>query len=205
MKGLIIKDLINIKKEFKTLLIALLLFVYMSYQTRNPIQITSMAVILFGILILTTIGYDEMSKWDIYALTMPLKRSEIVISKYVLLLLLTIIPLIISSIFSYLVILPISDMSRGEFLVADMASFSLILIMLSISLPFVYKYGVSRSRLIMFIVMGIPSIVFVLIGKYVSIDQAMVEKLLLVTPILAIAIFSISLQTSIKIYKTKEF
>lgn len=207
MKGLIIKDILNIKGDVKRLLMALILFGFIGFQSRNPMYITSMSIIMCGILIITSIARDDMAKWDVYGLTMPVTRSQIVLSKYLLLLLLTLIPYIITFIISYLFIVPSSNMEIKEYIISSIAVYAMLLSMICITLPFIYKYGVEKSRLTIFIIMAIPTLLVVLLDKIgIKIPtENQIISMLKIAPVISIFIYLASLKISTIIYINKEF
>ena len=110
MTGLIIKDFLNLKSSLKTSLLILIPFSFMAYKSQDPIYLMSVFILIISMQSISAISYDNLAKWDIYALTMPISRGKMVISKYILSILLSIISLIISGLVSYLLILPIINM-----------------------------------------------------------------------------------------------
>ncbi|NLC17603.1 MAG: ABC-2 transporter permease, partial [Clostridiales bacterium] len=71
MKGLIIKDFINLKKSLKMFLIMSVLYFFIAINTDNPYFFTSMLTVLLAITTVSLFAYDDMAKWDVFALTMP--------------------------------------------------------------------------------------------------------------------------------------
>ncbi|MDK2942114.1 MAG: type transport system permease protein, partial [Acetobacterium sp.] len=87
MKGLILKDLINLKSTFKMLGLMIALFAVIYIPQGNGF-IFGMIILMFAMMVVTTISYDDLAKWDAYALTMPVTRKEMVLSKYLVMALL---------------------------------------------------------------------------------------------------------------------
>ena len=84
MKGLIIKDIFNLKKGITTTLIMILFYGIFSYNTGNMSMLIGMTVFIMTSLSISSMSYDDMAKWDGYALSMPITRKNIVLSKYIL-------------------------------------------------------------------------------------------------------------------------
>ena len=88
MKGLLIKDLCNLKQIGRqTLLVLAVMAAWCAFL--NNAQIFSMMMALYSMMLMfTAMSYDEMANFDKYALTLPVTRADLVRTKYVLLVLL---------------------------------------------------------------------------------------------------------------------
>lgn len=206
MIGLLIKDIINLKNSFRTSLLILALFSFMAYQSQDPTYLMGVFVLMMSIQSISSISYDELAKWDIYALTMPISRVKLVISKYILSIMLSIIALIISGTIAYLVILPTSNMNRLEFLLSAYLVFAISTLLLSVLLPLIYKYGVEKSRLLIFVVISIPVLIGIFFSK-IGIglpDENQLRNLFKVSPFIIIVLLFISSFISCRIYKNKD-
>ena len=87
MKGLILKDLLNLKSTFKMLGVMMLFFAVVFLPQGNG-AIFGIIIMMFAMMVVTTISCDDLAKWDAYALTMPVTRKEMVLSKYLVMVLL---------------------------------------------------------------------------------------------------------------------
>lgn len=206
MIGLVIKDILNLKNSFRTSLLILALFSFMAYQSQDPTYLMGMFVLIMSIQSISSISYDELAKWDVYALTMPISRVKLVISKYILSIMLSIIALIISGAISYFVILPTSNMNTIEFLLSSYLVFASSILLLSVLLPLIYRYGVEKSRLLIFIVISIPVLIGIFFSK-IGIDlpdENQLRTLFKVSPFIIIALLFISSFISCRIYKNKD-
>ena len=83
MTGLLLKDIYCLKKTLKMYGIIFLFYVYWCYSVKD-ISMAAMFTLLSIILSISSMSYDEFYKWDIFALTMPVKKKELVFSKYLL-------------------------------------------------------------------------------------------------------------------------
>ena len=79
MKALIKKDIFTVLKSMKVFLVIVILFSIIP-----GFSASSFAVVYASMLPLTALAYDERSKWDTLAATMPYSPWQIVGSKYVL-------------------------------------------------------------------------------------------------------------------------
>lgn len=83
MKGLILKDLLNLKSNIKFLILFMIVFGYISsVGDGNNSSFIGVIIVLCTTMIVSTFSYDDLNKWDSYVLTMPIKRDTIVLSKY---------------------------------------------------------------------------------------------------------------------------
>lgn len=221
MKGLIIKDLLQLKSYLKTLIIFMVVFVLISIEPQNlntdGILIIMMALGL-GMFGMATFSYDEMAKADRYILTMPFTRKEIVFSKYILLFSLTLIGSILGTILNIIIslILKNSIPDIGDLITMSLGAVFGIGLVQSIYIPSIYKFGSEKGRICVFI--GTIIVAFLLggvvtLGEKVlsnfSIDFSFLNNILdsyiifILLGIILITYF-ISYKISYKIYSKKE-
>jgi len=221
MKGLIIKDLLQLKSYMKTLIIFMVIFILVSIEQSNLnndgilIVMMTLGLGMFG---MATFSYDEMAKADRYILTMPFTRKEVVLSKYILLLSLTTLGSIIGMILNII----ISVIFKNSFPnIMDLISMALggilgISLVESTYIPCIYKLGSEKGRIYMFIVTMILAFlsggIFYFGEKIVtnfSIDISFFSNIFeLFFPIILLSfiiiIYFVSYKISYKIYSKKE-
>ena len=206
MKGLIIKDILNLKKNLRTTLLMIIVFTFMAYGSGDPSYIIGMTVLIFTTMSITSMAYDELAKWDSYALSMPISRRNIVLSKYVLSIILSVLSVVISTIISYVLILLKSDMNGFELLLTSYIVFGISILFICVILPLIYKFGVEKSRLLMIGVISIPTVIFLAINK-LNINMPGEKQfimLLKISPLLLIIFLFISSFISYRIYKNMD-
>ena len=76
MWGLIVKDLKNLKTQAKLFLVIAAVYLLFGIQSGNFMMLGGFAILLAAILPVTALAYDERSKWERYALTMPVTRHS---------------------------------------------------------------------------------------------------------------------------------
>lgn len=222
MKGLIIKDLLQLKSYFKTLIIFMFIFVCVSLEPENTSTdgiLTIMMTLGLGMFGMATFSYDEMAKANKYILTFPLTKKEVVLSKYVLQIILTLTGAILGSILSVIISLVLSK-NIPNFI--DLISIALgglfgIGLVESIQMPCFYKMGAEKGRIYMFIITVIVAFIaggIITLGEKVinnfSIDLNSISNVLetflpLVLLGLVLLEYFISYKISYKIYSKKEF
>lgn len=222
MKGLIIKDLLQLKSYFKTLIIFMFMFVCVSLEPQNTSTdgiLIIMMILGLGMFGMATFSYDEMAKANKYILTFPLTKKEVVLSKYVLQFLLTITGAILGSILSVIISLVLSK-DMPNFI--DLISIALggvfgIGLVESIQMPCFYKMGAEKGRIYMFIITVAVAFIaggIITLGEKVinnfSIDLNSINSILetflpLVLLGLVLLEYFISYKISYKVYSKKEF
>ena len=203
MTGLIIKDLLNLKKQGKIYLLLVVFYFAMGLVNENTSMFTSRMTMVAVLIPLTAMAYDERSKWDRYALTMPISRKNMVMSRY----LLGLIFLIVAFVLSMLVNMVISNMKTAENTLVVLGGFSTGLMLMSVIFPLLFKFGVEKGRIFMMIVIFIPVAALMMISKLgISMpDEEIIKSVIYLSPIIGAVIFLISIYVSLWIYKKKEF
>ncbi|NYB74363.1 ABC-2 transporter permease [Sedimentibacter hydroxybenzoicus DSM 7310] len=203
MIGLIIKDLINLKKLSKIYLLILLFYFIVSIAGGNQDMFGGMIVMLAVMIPITALSYDEKNKWDRYALTMPLMRGTIVLSKYIL----GLIFLIAAFTLAFITNIIFTEIILYENLMINLTTFSVGIIMISFILPIILKFGVEKGRILMMIVIFTPVAIIVMLPKLgiPAPEQETIEMFLKYLPVAAIITYVLSILVSVSIYKKKEF
>ena len=173
MKGLLIKELCLLKNSMKTQLFMILIFAVLGIFMKN-VSYTGMMVTVMGTnMILGTLSYDESSSWNRYAMTLPVRREDLISVKYILMYLLT----TVSVLFTALLGIPLSiiaDLSLAECLATVAACGAVALFASSMNLMLCTKLGVEKARIIMVLTYMIPfAIVFLL--YYLAVEKHMVD------------------------------
>jgi ABC-type transport system involved in multi-copper enzyme maturation permease subunit len=203
MRGLILKDFINLKMQSKMIGILLVFYLILSIATKNNSMLSGMIQILFVMLTITALSYDEKANWDKYGLTMPVSRAEMVISKYILSFILSLLALILNFIAQ---ILMGTEMNIENAIIV-LTIFGVSIIFVSIILPILFKFGVEKGRTMMYVVLMLPTLIILLSNNFIKFtpsDEAL-EKVLYAFPLIIIVILILSILLSISIYKKKEF
>lgn len=202
MKGLILKDLLNLKRHAKTMLIIFVFYAVLAIAGSETTVFGGIIAIMTVMLTITSMAYDEHSNWDKYALTMPLTRRDLVLSKYALGAILSGIALLLNLAFQLL----LGSGAALEAVLISLALFGAGILYLSLLLPLLFKLGVERGRLAMIMVLFLPTAVVLLLAKWgiLMFGKAVIAHLPYAATVLAILIVSASILISLKIYDCKE-
>lgn len=159
MKGLLLKDLYGIKASGKAYLSSVLIFVVLSFALRNVAYMGAMITILMGSLPLNILTGDEACVWARYAVTMPVKRSQLVTVKYLLLCL--IVPLAIAAIMA---VGAVFHTSLIESVIIALACGAISLFSMSFSLMCCFWLGTEKARILTVVSYMLP--MFLVYGVY---------------------------------------
>lgn len=202
MKGLILKDIFNLKKQYKILLLLFVFYTGFSLLTGDAGYLTGVLSLMIVMLTITALAYDERSKWDKYALTMPVSRKDLVLSKYLLGILLSIAAFVFNLIF--LLIAPSNQ--KSEALPVAAATLGVSLFFLCVVLPVLFKFGVEKGRMLMLIIFFVPTGAIILLSQteLPSISEQFMRLLPWLCIVLLIIIAFVSVKVSLAIYRKKE-
>lgn len=206
MKGLLIKDILNLKKTLSAVIVTLPFFIIITYASNNPSMIIGMVALQLTMLSISSMSYDELAKWDNYALAMPISRKKIVISKYILSLILSTIGVLVSIIIAYIIILLKGKVNITELLLTAYLVYLVSIYFICVLLPCIYKFGVEKSRLMMMMIIGIPFVIaYFIISVGISLpSENQFMTLLKLSPLIAIISVILSSNISYSIYRKKD-
>lgn len=205
MTGLILKDFLNLKRQLKIYIIFIIFYSILFSSSENFGMLSGM-IIMFAVMIpVTAMGYDEKDKWDIYALTTPVSRKELVLSKYVV----GLIFLSLSFIITLLLSLLYYRSMLKENIIISLVVLSAGMILISILFPIFFKYGVEKGRTLMMLMLFTPIAALILASKLGfklhGIGESEFIAFLHWIPIVSVAVLAVSVLISISIYRRKEF
>lgn len=223
MKGLIIKDLLNLS-SYKTTLLIILIFCSIGMVGTDAVNATPIFItVMIGMIVLSTFNYDEASHAEKYILSLPLTRKEIVMSKYVLAIVANILGSIVGILLTIIIVNVINVIRPEDLIKLDFENLSItavsgifgVALIQAIQIPSVYRFGAEKGRIQMFLllfllVLMIAGVGFLItkIGFDINIEKINrfmnhfgIPILILVSAIL----YYISYKISYKIFKKKEY
>lgn len=144
MKALLLKDYCVLWKQLRFFLLFILIFSALPGGFNGVFAVTYAALLPYS-----CIAYDERSKWDQMAAMMPYTARDLVLSRYVLGWIAAAgactLSLVLQGIFS-------SILDTGFYPVTLVLAFFACLATLALTLPLIFRFGVERGRLIMFLI-----------------------------------------------------
>ena len=223
MKGLIIKDLLNLS-SYKTTLLIILIFCSIGMVGTDAVNAAPIFItVMIGMIVLSTFNYDEASHAEKYILSLPLTRKEIVMSKYVLAIVANILGSIVGILLTIIIVNVINvirpeDLIKLDFenlLITAVSGIFGVALIQAIQIPSVYRFGAEKGRIQMFLlifllVLMIAGAGFLItkIGFDINMEEINhfmnrfgIPVLILVSAVL----YYISYKISYKIFKKKEY
>lgn len=224
MKGLILKDLLVLRKT--ALLYLIIEIVLLSASLFNPsMQLFSTLyfIILAMMLPVTALAYDERAGWEKYALSMPVTRKKLVAGKYLLGLILLGISLLLMVIFIIFLYpwLSVYSVNYTESVLMLVLAVAIGCLFLSVLMPIMIKLGTEKGRIVMMLMIMVPVGAVLILSKTgvlsnIRIDSNEgIERLsfildnfwltLLITAAACALMLAISLWISFAVVKRKEY
>ena len=200
MKGLLLKDWKTLLKQTKVMLTIMALFACVP-----STYMSAFALFYAAMLPITALAYDERAKWDELAAMMPYTAKAIVGSKYALGLTLMAPVLALSVLFRLIVH---STPIVSEDTMALLITACLSLILMAIDLPFMFRFGVEKGRLIYILL----TCVFIVAGatyadKLTNTINGIGTAMVTIVPLLLLAVTAIALFVSccisVHVYRAK--
>lgn len=169
MTGLIIKDLLNLKKYLKTLVL-LIVFYAVIFIPQGEINFVSSFILILSVApTITALAYDDMVNWDKYALTMPINKKDIVMSKYILMIMFILLGAIASFFICFITkVFNIGPVNMSEIAFSTLLVTCIGIIYDDIILPLVYKFGTEKARIVILAVIFIPISIVYILSKTIS-------------------------------------
>lgn len=222
MKGLLLKDLLNLS-SYKTTLFVIVLFCGIAIVGTEAFSTASCVIcVIVGMIALSTFNYDESSKSSKYILSLPVTKKEIVLSKYVFAVSSVLLGGLIGFLLSVLLV-PVLNSFRSEskivldfseLFISTIGGMFAISLIQAIQIPCIYKYGAERGRVQMFVFIFLIVILITLIGALlnhfaVSISTQEVESFcnrygILLLVLAMLVFYSISYFISYQIFQKKD-
>ena len=201
MKALILKDTYVIWRQMKYFLVFILLFSALPSGFNN-----AFAVVYAAMLPYTALAYDERSKWDQLAAMMPYSTRDIVLCKYVFGWLCIGGAAVLSSLLQTVLSLVIDR----AFLSGVMALSVLgALCILALSLPMMFRMGVEKGRLGMFLIIflicgGAGAIASIAENMNSGTPFALQTPILAVLLVAALVLNAVSVPLSMRFYTKRQ-
>ncbi len=189
MKGLLIKDVLNLRPQFRIYIIILLIWFAIALFRADCTFFSGVMVMFVVMLPINTIAYDEKAGWDKFALTMPLSRDDIVLAKY-LFMICTITAIAVITFIGNLIITRDVAESAGVMLYAMPVG----LILDAVIIPLLLKFGVEKGRVVFIAAMLIAFVIAMVVitegnpGELIAVSETVFNIILWLAGIIMTAL-----------------
>ena len=192
MKAMIIKDMLCLRHQAKSVLLVLLVWLVISLTTASGLFFCALSIIYVIILPMATLSYDERAHWDSRALTMPVTRVQMGLG---MLLLGAVVTLFTDGVGS----LPLC-----------LAFFMAGVFLLSLGMPLMLKLGVEKARILVALCYLLPFGLMLLAEQLGADVEGFLKglagaKAAATGAALVLLALGLSVLISIGIYRKKEF
>ena len=182
MIGLITKDFLVMRKTLMSYLTLVVIYIVLAYLDLFDYGfIIAFIQVVLATLPISAFAYDELAKWDRYAMSLPLGRRGVVGARYLFVLALALFTLAAGLAGTALLYLA-HQVEPLEMFVTLMVSTTIGLLLPTILLPLSYKLGPERARPFLYAVVFIPTIAVVLLVKAGVLNMSLLKGLDLLTP-----------------------
>lgn len=223
IQGLLTKDLIQLKRYRRLFISFIIVFVVIAtlqyINTGNSSLICLFPIITTigsGVFALSSFTYDDIAKTDRYIRSMPIASKDIISSKYIFVIYLT----ILGSLIGFLIASVVLKIFSGLLLTVDYLNILLITlttvfcvcIVEAIQIPYIYKFGAEKARMQIYSTIVILIVILTLLvgGIFYWLEKLSFSRIgiesfspIIITTLIALA-YNISYKVSCKIYAKQE-
>lgn len=207
MKGLLLKDFYMMKKYCRAYMLIAVVFIAVSFFADENLFMTFYPCLLCGMIPVNLLAYDERSRWMEFSGTLPFTKAQIVSGKYLIGLLSQVVLLMVTGAAQ-----GIRMAINGSFLLEDFAVLMLLMLCLatiasSITMPFVFKYGVEKGRMAYYVMIGLVCAAIAAASVFFKgqLQNEIRFKLPLVAvALICIGLYALSWYLSIVFYRKRE-
>lgn len=209
MKGLLLKDFYMAAKYCRTYILIGIVFIAVPFAgtSGENMFFVFYPCLLCGMIPVNLLAYDERSRWLEYSGTLPYTKAQIVSGKYL-------VGIIVQG--AMLIAVGIAQAARmslaGSFQLGDFALFmatifAMATITSSITLPFMFRWGVEKGRIAYYCMIGFVCAagylgsVFFTGGTQLAVSQGVLMALLCLA---GAGVYAISWFASIAMYQKRE-
>lgn len=205
MKGLLLKDIYQMWKYYKIYYILAVVMEIASIWAHN------MFLVVYPLMLMCMLPsnmqtIDESGKWELYCGTLPCTRKQVVTGKYLIGLIIAFPVLVLVAICQSLQMDLAGRFSWGDLKDVVMICLEMILLMPAISLPLMFKFGATKSKVVQFVVLG--GFIGVVVAWSLLMDHDFSSLPVLkgsVLPVLVIlVVYLLSWRLSIRFYEKRD-
>lgn len=206
MSALITKDLLTMRKIGIKIGFTIVLYVLIFSSMGNSAFQSAIIIMFSAMVLMNTFAYDELAKWDIYLLSLPVTKKQIVLSRYLLGFLFIAVGCAVSALLALL-----SSKMDSELPVILYCFFALSLCVLAFMMPLLYKFGTQKARLWIILFCFLPTAAATILSElhlslpsFGPIDDSTSELLLALVLPVSLLLYAGSYFLSCRIFQNKE-
>lgn len=207
MKGLLLKDLYLLAKYCRMVFIFAFVFLVCSpfLGSDNTLFIFYPCAII-SLIPMSLYSYDEREKWCNYSITLPVSKSQFVSAKYIMGLLCNLVLIFIVAIVQAFQMINTGVFTPSGYFSIIVSLLSICLIAPSILMPFIFKFGTEKGRIVYYIVIGcICGLLGILATNHLQFSTLLDGLNIIIIFLVSVGIYIASWLLSIHFYRNREF
>ena len=156
MTGLVIKDFLILRKSMRTYLLFVVIYMGMACAgVWSPEFVSGFVMILTAMLPMNVFSYDKQAKWDTYGLALPVGRTKTVAARYLCVLLLCLLSVVLETAAGLIMLAMKRLEDPNTYLITGVICGLIAMLTNAVMLPFLYKFGPDRARMMVIGFMGV--------------------------------------------------
>ena len=206
MKGLLLKDFYLLTKYCRMIFIFVFVFLVCSpfFGSDDTLFIFYPCAIV-SLIPMSLYSYDEREKWCDYSITLPVSKSQFVSAKYIIGLLCNLVMIFIVAIVQAFQMINTGVFTRSGYFSIIVSLLSICLIAPSILMPFIFKFGTEKGRIVYFIVIGsICALLGIFAANQMQFSSLLDGLNIIIIFLVSVGIYIASWLLSIHFYKKRE-
>ena len=207
MKGLLLKDFYMAAKYCRTYILIGVVFIAVSFVSSENMFFVFYPCLLCGMVPVNLLAYDERSRWIEYSGTLPYTKAQIVSGKYLIGLIVQGAMLLAVGIAQAVRMNLAGTFQAGEYALFMASIFAMSTISSSITLPFMFRWGVEKGRIAYYCMIGFVCAAGYLGSAFFSGGAQLAVgrgTLMAIFFLAGIAIYAASWLASIAMYRKRE-
>lgn len=155
MKGLLRKDVYQMWKYYKIYYVLAIIMEIASILASGNLFLAVYPLVLMCMVPSNMQTVDESGKWELYCGTLPCTRKQVVTGKYLIGPMMAFPVLVLVAVCQCLQMGLAGNFTWGSLRDVLLVCLTMVLLMPAVSLPLMFKFGTTKSRMVQFVVLGI--------------------------------------------------
>lgn len=205
MTGMILKDIYYVKANKRLYLGLCLFYIIFGIITKAPEMASFFVFYMSIILPMSIMAVDEKSGWERFALTAPISRRDMVLSRYISM---GSIGIAINLINFIVQIFVAKGQTIREAVYGNLAILGVCLCFIAVLIPVFLKFGVEKGRIIFFAAVMLLTLTVIIGNKFnLPLEDFInwLKEYVILAPAALLVLVAVSIWSSIRIYNKKEF
>lgn len=207
MSALLLKDFYMVKRYCRAYLLIAVVFCVASVANQENLFFTFYPCLLCGMIPVNLLAYDERSRWMQYCGTLPYTKAQIVSGKYLVSLITMVTVLVMTGIAQIVRMLRNGCFDLKELLMILTMVLTMAAITSSITIPFIFRWGVEKGRIAYYVMIGFVCAGGVLAGPFLQ-TQAQAElsdvAFFALLALIGVGVYALSWYLSILFFRKRE-